>query len=135
MCLALFVLDLPPTSCARLFDHLARHIFSERRMPFPFIPRFLFGRLRQWLAWWLHDGCYDGQTFDLVLQNTFGKGRAIFSPSTRDSSGPVISKTKIGIVATSISKDTESFVFGNFNNSGSTEDCGKCHFYYPHSDC
>lgn len=85
----------------------------------------MFGQIRQWLAWWLYDGCYDGRVFDLVLQETFGKRRGLFSPTKENSSGPLISKTKIGVVATSIDKDTDSFVFGNFNNAGSADDCGQ----------
>ncbi|KAL3459620.1 patatin-like phospholipase [Aspergillus heterothallicus] len=108
------------STCSRTFDRLAKRIFRERRQStLSRLPRLVFGQnsslgvILQWLSWFFHDSCYDTRIFDSSLQEAFQEDRRIFgvnSASRQPHSG-----TKFCVIATSIAKETRSFVFGNFN--------------------
>jgi hypothetical protein len=108
------------STCSQTFDRLARRIFRERRQSsFSWLPRLVFGQnsslgvILQWLSWFFHDSCYDTRIFDFSLREAFQEDRRIFgvnSASPQPHSG-----TKFCVIATSIAKETRSFVFGNFN--------------------
>ena len=73
----------------------------------------IFGSVHKWLLWLLHDGCYDGRNFDLALKEVFEEKLRLFD-AIGDST-LLCSKTRVGVIATSIAQETRSFVFGNFN--------------------
>ncbi|GFF96240.1 hypothetical protein IFM53868_08435 [Aspergillus udagawae] len=106
--------------CSQMFDRLARRIFYERRRSaLSWLPRLLFGRdsmvgaIIQWLSWLFHDGCYDARIFDASLREAFREDHRIFGAVGLHSR--THSRSKFGVVATSIAEETRSFVFGNFN--------------------
>ena len=109
-------------ACSERFDVMARRIFRERRqsiLPLP-LHRFygyrsFLGELAKWVQWLLHDSCYDSRVFDATLRDAFGEDRRIFGASREDPPGPYRSGPKVGVVTTSISRDTSTFVIGNFN--------------------
>ena len=76
------------------------------------------------MSWLLHDSCYDPTVFDTSLWEVFEKTHCIFNVA-----GPrpeLHSKSKFGVIATNIAKETKSFVFGNFNAADpSSRDHGK----------
>ncbi|KAH8431446.1 patatin-like phospholipase family protein [Aspergillus melleus] len=121
--------------CAEVFDHVAHQIFRERRTSrLSRLSHALFGSgsvlgtVHKWLVWLLHDSCYDGQVFDKAIKCVYGKERRIFdglrSEHTSQSCS-TYSRAKVGVVATSIAKETWPFVFGNFNVAEATgNDCG-----------
>lgn len=121
-------------NCSERFDLLARRIFQERR--FSTLPRLIhqisgyrsfFTEVARWAQWLLHDSCYDSRVFDAALKGAFGEYRKIFGATRDDPSGPRRSGPRVGVVTTSISRDTGTFVIGNFNSSqDSGNDCGKC---------
>ncbi|EED20944.1 conserved hypothetical protein [Talaromyces stipitatus ATCC 10500] len=123
--LGLHALDLPVSVCAEIFSQLARCIFQKRRPPaFPWLPRTVMLRLRQWYSWWRHDSCYDGSIFGEVLQHLYGD-QPVFRSISAGPSGTIRSSTKFGVVATSIGTKTEAVMIGNFNAADSTaDDCG-----------
>lgn len=125
--LGLFVLQWDVLTCSRVFERLARRIFQERlKSAFSWLPGLMLGRIRKWLTWWLHDGCYDGTIFDTTLKEIFGEHRRMFGALELGPFKPTISRTKVGVVATNIARDTKSFIFGNFNAARvNSEDCGK----------
>jgi hypothetical protein len=129
--LCLHALDLPVSACAEIFSRLARCIFQKRRPPaFPWLPRAVMLRWRQWYSWWRHDSCYDGSIFGEVLQHLYGD-QPVFRSISAGSSGSIRSSTKFGVVATSIGTKTEAVMIGNFNAAGGTaDDCGKPHALY-----
>lgn len=111
--------------CSRTFENLARVIFRERRHP-----RWGWGspdstsfvkEIGRWIQWFLHDSCYDAQTFDNALKSAFGEHRLLFGSSRDDPTGPLRSGPKVGVVTTSISRDTSAFVIGNFNSTNLSE--------------
>jgi hypothetical protein len=69
----------------------------------------------RWIQWLLHDSCYDARVFDAALRSAFGENRRIFGTSRDDPRGALQSNSKVGVVATSISRETNAFVIGNFN--------------------
>lgn len=108
------------STCSETFDRLARRIFEDRiQSKLSPIFRFLFGQgsilgaLLRWLWWFYHDGCYDTRVFDASLREAFREDRRIFGAVGIDSHSK--SGSKFGVIATSIAKETRSFVFGNFN--------------------
>lgn len=119
--------------CAEVFDQMARHIFHERRSSSLsrvsqaiFGSKSFFGKLQKWILWLLHDGCYDGHVFDMTLRETFGCDNRIFDTLKVENDSTMYSKVKMGVVATSIAKETWSFIFGNFNPAKmSGENCGQ----------
>lgn len=137
--MGLFAMSWEVAKCSEQFDALARRIFHERRtstwpMSLHQITghRSLFGEMARWIQWLLHDSCYDSRIFDAALKGTFGEGRLIFGATREDPSGPRRSGPKVGVVTTSISRDTSPFVIGNFN--ASHDSCGEygtfsCLFY------
>lgn len=125
--LGLFAMYWDVNHCSNTFDTLARRIFREKRTST--IPLFLcqmagcispLGKLIDWIHWFLHDSCYDSRVFDAALESAFGVDRRLFGSSRADPPGPRHSGPRVGVVTTSISKDTNSFVAGNFNPS---QDC------------
>lgn len=105
--------------CAKIFDQLAIRIFQQRRQS-------ILGDMTRWIQWLLHDSCYDSRVFDTALKDAFGKNRRVFGVSSDDPSGSLHAGSKFGVVTTSISKDTDTFVIGNFNQSHeSCDDYGK----------
>lgn len=108
------------STCSHVFDHLARRIFRERRrLTFSCFLRLILGQdslisgILQWMSWLLHDSCYDPTIFDASLREAFGKTHHIFDVAgTRPE---LHSRSKFGVIATNIAKETKSFVFGNFN--------------------
>lgn len=114
--------------CAKTFDQLAIRIFQQRRQStFPWLTRqSILGDMTRWIQWLLHDSCYDSRVFDTALKDAFGKNRRVFGVSSDDPSGSLYAGSKFGVVTTSISKDTNTFVIGNFNQSHrSCDDYGK----------
>lgn len=114
--------------CSERFDTLARRIFSQRRsaiLPSLLHPipgsRSVFGELAKWLKWLLHDSCYDSQVFDLALKDAFGENRRLFGATEEGGSVSQQSGPKVGVVTTSISKSTSTYVIGNFNVSQDAE--------------
>ena len=65
------------------------------------------------MSWLLHDSCYDPTVFDTSLQEVFGKAHCIFDVG--GSQSKLHLKSKFGVIATNIAKETKLFVFGNFN--------------------
>ena len=108
------------STCSQMFDRLARRIFCERRrFTFSRFLRLILGQnsllsgILQWISWLLHDSCYDPTVFDASLREAFGELHRIFDVA---SSRPELhSKSKFGVIAATIAKETKSFVFGNFN--------------------
>ncbi|KAJ5641200.1 hypothetical protein N7490_005200 [Penicillium lividum] len=106
--------------CSERFETLARRIFQERR-PSILLWRIagsnsLFGQMARWFQWLLHDSCYDSRIFDSALKDAFGKERRFFGAATReDPSGPRYSGPRVGVVTTSISRDTG---IGSFQDGG-----------------
>ncbi|KAF4226043.1 hypothetical protein CNMCM6805_005174 [Aspergillus fumigatiaffinis] len=112
--------DVP--KCSDVFDRLARRVFSQRRQPaISWVFHLILGRdsilgnTAKWLSWLLHDSCYDASIFDTCLREAFGEQRRIFDAVSQDSSPQLNSRSKYGVVAATIAKETKSFVFGNFN--------------------
>jgi hypothetical protein len=108
---------------------LARCIFRERRhsvLPLLFRQIFsfmsVFGDMARWVQWLLHDSCYDSRIFDTALKSVFGEHRRVFGATRDDPPGPRRSGPRVGVVATSISRDTSTFVIGNFNASHDSGD-------------
>ncbi|KAJ5946398.1 hypothetical protein N7454_003237 [Penicillium verhagenii] len=113
--LGLFSMSWSIAECSKRFETLARQIFQERR-PSLLLRRIagsksLFGQMARWLQWLLHDSCYDSRIFDSALKGAFGNERLIFGACTReDPQGPRRSGPRVGVVTTSISRDTATFV-------------------------
>jgi hypothetical protein len=109
------------STCSEIFEDLARRIFRERRhSPFLLLNRVygkgsILGEMGRWIQWLLHDSCYDARVFDAALKSAFGDNRRIFGTSRDDPRGALQSNTKVGVVTTSISRETNAFVIGNFN--------------------
>ncbi|THC87635.1 hypothetical protein EYZ11_012916 [Aspergillus tanneri] len=129
--LGLFNMQWDIRKCGAVFDHMARRIFHERRSSAfarasqaIFGRRSFFGTVHKWLLWLLYDGCYDGSVFDTALKEVYTNNRLFDSLRMGDSS-TTHSKTRVGVVATSIARETRSFVFGNFNSTESAgQECG-----------
>jgi hypothetical protein len=110
--------------CSERFSTLARQIFRERRrLTLPLLLhkvsgyQSLLGEVAKWIQWVLHDSCYDSQVFDTALKGAFGENRRLFGANREKSPGPRRSGGKVGVITTSISRDTSTFVIGNFNVS------------------
>jgi hypothetical protein len=109
------------STCSEIFEDLARRIFRERRhSPFLLLNRVygkgsILGEMGRWIQWLLHDSCYDARVFDAALRSAFGENRRIFGASRDDPRGALRSNSKVGVVTTSISRETNAFVIGNFN--------------------
>jgi hypothetical protein len=107
--------------CSERFETLARRIFRERRPPLLLRQiagsQSLLGQMARWFQWLIHDSCYDSRIFDLALKSAFGEYRRIFGATRGDPPGPRRSGPRVGVVTTSISRDTNTFVVGNFNAS------------------
>lgn len=115
--IGLFDSQLPVADCARMYDRLARVVFREKRRPaLPWIPRWIFGKTRQWISWFMHDGCYDGSVFDTVLRDILGD-HSFFHGNPQVPSA--MARTKIAVIATDIADKTKTVVIGNFNASHS----------------
>lgn len=126
--LGLFAMSWDVADCSERFNTLARRIFYERRPSIlPLLLhrvsgyKSLFGEVAKWIQWLLHDSCYDSQVFDAALKGAFGENRCIFGATREDPPGPKRSGPKVGVVTTSISEDTNTFVIGNFNVSQDSE--------------
>ncbi|OQD97721.1 hypothetical protein PENSOL_c011G11247 [Penicillium solitum] len=127
--LGLFAMTWDVTDCSERFNTLARRIFRERRPSLlPLLLRqvfgfmSVFGDMAKWVQWLLHDSCYDSRVFDAALKSAFGEHRRIFGAARDDPPGPRRSGPKVGVVTTSISRDTSTFVIGNFNVSHDSRD-------------
>lgn len=128
-------------TCSEIFDNLARRIFHKRRRSplalFNFVDQngSVLGNLSKWIHWLLHDSCYDAKTFDDALKGVFGDNRLMFGSSRDDPRGSLRSNSKVGVVTTSISRETGAFVIGNFNTTGDREDkAGKVELRIPAKD-
>lgn len=141
--IGLFIMSWNVSTCSEIFEELARRIFrSRRRSPFALLnftyrSGSMLGNVGRWLHWLLHDSCYDARVFDDALKSVFGENRLMFGPSRDDPRGSLQSNSKIGVVTTSISRETGAFVIGNFNTVSEPEDQGgqyKCRSsHYSHS--
>lgn len=122
--------------CAEVFDKMARRIFHERRSSSLsrvsqaiFGSKSFFGKVHKWILWLLHDGCYDGRVFDMTLKDAFGGNSRVFDTLKVENDSTMYSKVKMGVVATSIAKETWPFVFGNFNPANMPgKNCGQLWF-------
>ncbi|KAL4860433.1 hypothetical protein BDV12DRAFT_205068 [Aspergillus spectabilis] len=131
--LALFKKLWDVRTCAGIFDKMARQIFEQkqsssfsRTVQAMLGDGSLLGRVHKWLLWLLYDGCYSGHVFDSALKEVFGETSLMFESVNTDSLSKASSRTKFGVVATSIAKETRSFIFGNFNPAQMSEDdCGQ----------
>lgn len=66
----------------------------------------LLGGIFQWISWLLHDSCYDPTVFGISLREAFGKAHCNFDIA---GSWPELhSKSKLGVIATTIAKETKS---------------------------
>ncbi|PYH75318.1 hypothetical protein BO82DRAFT_437453 [Aspergillus uvarum CBS 121591] len=120
--MGLIAMDWPVSTCSEVFDRLAQRIFRERRQPaLNRALQLVLGRgsfleiIPKWVSWIMRDSCYDAAIFDATLQEVFGRTRRAFQPLGQGSPLHSYSKSKFAAIATSIGKDTKSFVFGNFN--------------------
>lgn len=77
----------------------------------------MLGEMVKWVQWLLHDSCYDSQVFDTALKGAFGENGYLFGATREHPSGHSWSGLKVGVITTSISRDTSTFVIGNFNVS------------------
>ncbi|KAL4893422.1 acyl transferase/acyl hydrolase/lysophospholipase [Aspergillus ambiguus] len=112
------------STCSQVFDRLARRIFHERRRSIlSSFSRLLFGRdsildgFLRWISWILHDSCYDAGVFDASLREAFGESHRIFDVVGPNPPSHLHSKSKFAVIATTIAKETKSYVFGNFNGA------------------
>jgi hypothetical protein len=113
--IGLFDSQLPVVDCASMYDRLARVVFREKRHPaLPWVPRWIFRQTREWVSWFIHDGCYDGSVFDMVLQDALGT-HSFFHGNPRVPSA--LARTKIAVITTDIANRTKTVVIGNFNAS------------------
>ncbi|CAG8902308.1 unnamed protein product [Penicillium egyptiacum] len=110
--------NLEPSNIGKV---LAKHIFRERRRAaLPWLMRILLSRLpvlgslSKWIIWLLYDSCYDSRVFESTLKVAFHRKENLFGPFAIPS-GPLFSGAKFGVTATSISRNTNSFIMGNFN--------------------
>lgn len=127
--LGLFAMLWDVAECSERFDTLATQIFRQRRRSIlpPLLHRVsgyksLLGELVKWIQWLLHDSCYDSQIFDAALKSAFGENRRLFGATRERLPGHRRSGLKVGVIATSISRDTSAFVIGNFNVSEDSKD-------------
>ncbi|KAJ5475413.1 hypothetical protein N7539_007700 [Penicillium diatomitis] len=132
--LGLFAMSWDVRTCSERFDTLAKRIFSRRR---PSILSMLLHRLAgvesrvggalRSLQWLIQDSCYDSIAFDDALKSVFGEDRQVFSaPDAKDLSLQR-SDSKFGVITTSISKDTSTFVYftpADLQGIGSFQDGG-----------
>ncbi|QQK44167.1 Patatin-like serine hydrolase, putative [Penicillium digitatum] len=135
--IGLFIMTWNISTCSGIFEELARRIFrSRRRSPFALLnftyrSGSMLGNMGRWLHWLLHDSCYDARVFDDALKSVFGENRLMFGPSRDDPRGSLQSNSKIGVVTTSISRETGAFVIGNFNTVSEPEDQGDTQILRP----
>ncbi|KAB8212999.1 patatin-like phospholipase [Aspergillus novoparasiticus] len=130
--LGLFTMEWDIRKCAAVFDRMARRIFHQRRTSLlarasqaVFGRNSFFGSVHKWFLWILYDSCDDGLVFDVTLKEVFTENKRIFDSLHKDGSRATYSRTKSGVVATSIARETGSFVFGNFNGAeGASQNCG-----------
>lgn len=73
----------------------------------------LLSCVHKWLSWLFYEGCYSGRVFDLALKEVFGENNQMFEVLYADSLFITSSRSKFGVVVTSIAKGTRSFIFGN----------------------
>ncbi|KAJ5875185.1 uncharacterized protein N7473_012532 [Penicillium subrubescens] len=127
--LGLFAMLWDVAECSERFNTLANQIFRQRRRSI--LPPLLFhvsgyksllGELVKWIQWLLHDSCYDSQVFDAALKSAFRENRRLFGATRERLPGHRRSGLKVGVIATSISRDTSAFVIGNFNISEDSKD-------------
>ncbi|KAJ5193083.1 patatin-like phospholipase [Penicillium cf. viridicatum] len=72
-------------------------------------------------AQFLHNSYYDSRVFESTLKVVFDRKESLFRPFVT-SSGPLFSRAKFGVIATSISRNTYAFIIGNFNTVQGTGD-------------
>lgn len=119
--LGLFVMRWNIGKCSQTFEDLAGRIFRERRHTplLRLLSRFhgksFLGETARWIQWLFRDSCYDSRAFDAALREAFGEDRRLFGSSGITEKGPLRSGPKAGVITTSISKKTGTFVIGNFN--------------------
>ncbi|OJD23816.1 hypothetical protein ACJ73_04829 [Blastomyces percursus] len=105
-------------TCSEVYEQLARRVFRRRRQaPFACLHRSFLGGLCGWFARFLYDGLYDAAILESSLRENFGESLRTFHAAGHDRSGALLSRTKVGVVATDISRKTSTFVFGNFNGA------------------
>ncbi|KAI1907859.1 hypothetical protein LOZ65_006732 [Ophidiomyces ophidiicola] len=102
-------------TCSQLFRRFARRAFKQRR-GFPWLVPF------RWVTWWLNDGCYDPAAAEACLKETYSQSDRTFDAVAL--AHGLVSKCKVGVIATDISKKASTYVFGNFNSY--------CHEDGPH---
>ncbi|KAJ5639161.1 patatin-like phospholipase [Penicillium longicatenatum] len=128
--LGIFIMRWAMRDCSETFERLARQIFREKRHSrWPWASQgdgSVLGEITRWIHWLLHDSCYDAQVFDTALRTAFGDQRLIFGNSRDDPQGPLRSGPKVGVITTSISRDTSAFVIGNFNAAHDSESNSVC---------
>ncbi|KAJ5981123.1 hypothetical protein N7481_008421 [Penicillium waksmanii] len=119
--LGLFVMSWDVGKCSQTFEDLARRIFRERRHS-PLLRLLshmhgetLLGETARWIQWLFRDSCYDSRAFDTALREVFGEDRRLFGNSGTVAKGILRSGPKAGVITTSISRKTGTFVIGNFN--------------------
>jgi hypothetical protein len=122
--LGLFAMLWDVAECSERFNTLANQIFRERRrsiLPLLLLQvsgyKSLLGEVAKWIQWLLYDSCYDSEVFDTALKRAFGENRRLFGASRERLPGHRRSGPKVGVIATSISRNTSAFVIGNFNVS------------------
>lgn len=122
--------------CAEVFNQMACCIFHERCSSSLsqvsqaiFGSKSIFGKVHKWILWLLHDGCYDGRVFNMTLKDAFGGNSRVFDTLKVENDSTMYLKVKMGVVATSITKETWPFIFGNFNPAEMPgKNCGQLWF-------
>lgn len=106
-------------TCAGIIDKMAWQIFGEKQSSslsciFQIMlgDGLLLSRVHKWLSRLLYEGCYSGRVFDLALKEVFGENDQMFEALYADSLSITSSRSKFGVVVTSIAKETRSFIFG-----------------------
>ncbi|OJD27443.1 hypothetical protein ACJ73_01171 [Blastomyces percursus] len=105
-------------TCSEVYEQLARRVFRRRRQaPFACLHGSFLGGLCGWFARLLYDGLYDAAILESSLRENFGESLRTFHAAGHDRSGALLSRTKVEVVATDISRKTSTFMFGSFNGA------------------
>lgn len=142
--IGLFHMQWHVKKCAEVFDQMAQHIFHERRSSYLlrisqviFGSKSFLGKVQKWILWLIHDGCYDGRVFDKTLKDTLGENSRTFDALKIENDSTMYSKSQMGVVVTSIAKETWPFILGNLNPAEVPgKNCGQLqHIQHQYSCC
>ncbi|KAJ5193149.1 hypothetical protein N7449_009291 [Penicillium cf. viridicatum] len=83
-------------------------IFDEMSLPISTVFRFLVAFIVFIVGRWYY---YDSRVFESTLKVVFNRKESLFRPFVT-SSGPLFSRAKFSVIATSISRNTHTFIIG-----------------------